>query len=162
MSKNYNNFNKSGFNPSFAQSNAVTEQSTLQLKNLPPELKAKIISYLEPRDLRALACVNKELNDLVIKIEASSINNFIQRLDQHLEKELFQKSLLAKISQSCVTNLSLLETYRLEKKEQLINVIKTLDEQTVNNLKKIRPPKFMEDIFELSVDEKMLLVLKDG
>ncbi len=133
--------------------------------SLPKELIKQIFSFLNQRDLQAVASVNQTMKTSAITAandsELSSIKNFIQSLIQNLNVETFpvEKNLLTEISQNITpqNNLLLLKGYILDVKNQLINVIKTLDTPTANNLRdQIQPPKSMEDIFKLSAIERRI------
>ncbi len=130
------------------------------INSLPEELLEKIFSNLSEIDLQATACVNRDISRSVIAAanfsEPHSIRNFIQILIQRLHGEIFPgaREQLVRISHNIrfhhFVNLRLLKEDILEVKAKLINILKILDEKTLQNLSEnIYPPRFLEDIFEL-------------
>ena len=140
---------------------------TAQFGLLPQELFDEIFSYLGKNDMQAAACVNRSLRGRIQEVanynELASIKKFILVLIQKLNAEIFavQRGLLVGISQNITFQefkiLRLLKEYILQVKVQLIEVIKTLDEETSNDLKPhLQFPHFMENIFELAKFERRI------
>jgi len=137
------------------------------IHSLPQELLEQIFSLLSKEDLQAAALVNRGISSSVIAAasfnEPTEIKNFISVLIQRLSAEIFpgQRETLLEILHNVTppnfVNLRLLKGDILGVKAQLINVIRTLDTETANNLRDhVHLPHFFENIFELSAFERQI------
>ncbi|HSX38949.1 MAG TPA: hypothetical protein VLE95_09060 [Chlamydiales bacterium] len=131
------------------------------------DIQKHILSYLEKESLQAASCVTKDMSQKAITVanmnEPALIKNFIHVLISGLDAERFSKEIeiLLEIShnitsQKCA-NLLTLRPYILPVRRQLINVIKTLDPETIENLKNsAHLPSFFEKIFILVALERQI------
>ena len=130
-----------------------------------------IFSYSKQDDLQAIIRVNKKFKDTAIRIFSSNelipIKNFIQVTIQWLDERKFHRQkdslieILDSIASPSFVSLVLLKQYILKVKEQLIEVIKTLEFDPRVKLRdhmKVSTdlPELMEDIFELSIIEERI------
>ena len=131
---------------------------------MPQELLEIVFSDLSKYDLQALSSVSKSMRERVLEVanvnEPLSIRNFIKSIIQNLDEQLYsgQIELLVGIKKNIhihqFKDLLQLKGYILDLKQQLIDVIKTLDEDFFNL--DVQLPHFMEDIFELARFEKRI------
>jgi len=137
------------------------------IHSLPQEVLEQIFSLLSKEDLQAAALVNRGISGSVKAAanfnEPAEIKNFISVLIQQLSAEIFpgQRARLLEILHNVTpqnfVNLLLLKGYILDVKAQLINVIRTLDTETANNLRDhVHLPHFFENIFELAAFERQI------
>jgi tetratricopeptide (TPR) repeat protein len=134
----------------------------MQLQSLPPELVGEIFSYLSEGDLRRVMCVNTEMKNRTIVVlknnEPKSILGFIEGLINSLNAEKHSKQIesLTRIAESIefddFKTFSVIKNNILSVKNDLINVIRTLDKKEIESLKESHKklPNFMGDAFELS------------
>lgn len=139
--------------------------ATSIISRLPHEHLEKIFSQLNQSDLQAAVLASRVMRANVVAAasfnEPASIIYFIQLLIGKLNIKISsaQMASLQEILKNITTqgrfpNLLSLKGYILEIKPKLIDVIKTLDEETIERLGVIQPPRFMEDIFKLAALEK--------
>ena len=142
---------------------AIPTREILDITNLPPEILPLCLSFLDKRNMQRTACVNKNWKNITIATashnEFLSIQRFTQFLIENLNGVLLpaQTKTLVNILQNRTIlgsiNLLTVKSLFLDLKEQIINILKTLEDTTLNNLKiqseNIRIPNF-EDIFELA------------
>ena len=131
---------------------------------MPQELLEIVFSDLSKYDLQALSSVSKSMRERVLEVanvnEPRSIKKFINSIIQNLDEQLYsgQIELLVGIKKNIhihqFKDLLQLKGYILDLKQQLIDVIKTLDEDFFNL--DVQLPHFMEDIFELARFEKRI------
>lgn len=131
-----------------------------KLDSLPEEFLDAIFSFLSQKDLQAATLVNRSINRSVKRLE---VQNFINGLIQQLNAEIFRReretllAILRNVTPQDFVNLRLLKGYILDVQAQLINVIKTLDAETENNLRAyVRLPYFFENIFGLVALERQI------
>ena len=135
-----------------------------RIERVPQELLEIVFSDLSKYDLQALSSVSKSMRERVLEVanvnEPLSIRNFIKSIIQNLDEQLYsgQIELLVEIKENIhiheFKDLLQLKGYILDLKQQLIDVIKTLDEDFFNL--DVQLPHFMEDIFELARFEKRI------
>ena len=147
------------------------------ISSLPQELARKIFSYLDKRGVADTTSLNQTMKssatDEANYSEHSSIKSFIEILTKRLNvpgrfqmRTLELKQISKRIVPLNFTNLRDLKGYILGIKTQLIDVLKTLDDETATRLfdnrqpqpsSNIQPPKFMEDIFVLARFESQIM-----
>ncbi len=134
---------------------------------MPQHLISKVTSFLDKNSIQNIALLNngicKSVKAAANFNESNLIKNFIQTLIQKLNVGIYpeQREQLVGIEQNIVlqnfANLRLLKEYILNVKEQIIGVIKTLDEETTNNLvNHVQPPNFFKNILELVALERQI------
>ncbi|HSX38948.1 MAG TPA: hypothetical protein VLE95_09055 [Chlamydiales bacterium] len=131
------------------------------------DIQQHIFSYLEKEALQAATCLNKDMGHKAITAanvnEPARIKNFIHVLISGLDAGRFSEKIemLLEISHNVTSpecaNLLTLRPYILRVRRQLINVIKTLDPETIENLKNsVHLPSFFEKIFILVALERQI------
>ena len=134
---------------------------------MPQHLISKVTSFLDKNSIQNIALLNKSICKSVKAAanfnESNLIKNFIQTLIQKLNVGIYpeQREQLVGIEQNIVpqkfANLRLQKEYILNVKAQLIGAIKTLDEETTNDLMNhVQPPNFFENILELVALERRI------
>jgi hypothetical protein len=109
-------------------------------KKLPKELEQYILSFLGPRDLQSAVQVSKNFKILSIntakQIEISFLHEFANFLEQHIGNDQIIKicSLGEKNLSNCAS-LSALKSTNLDLKEEIIDILKTLDKEELLRLK---------------------------
>ena len=137
------------------------------LERLPRALIGEIFSEFALDDLRAVMCVSRRMREFAkegIAHTSTKVKEFIKITINNLDKSHFAEQIISiqVIYLKCVkfkdTTPRTMRTDILETKQQLIEVIKTLDFQTIRNLKLqlTKFPLFMGGIFELSIIEKRI------
>lgn len=148
----------------------VPPRPPFKIDGLPEEVLGKIFSYLRANDIQAVVWVNRSVSKCGTAAanfsELASIKNFIQVIMQRLNVERVsgQRALLVGIAQKIASrnfvNLQLLKGHILGVKVKLINVIRTLDDETAIDLRNhgnhVKRPNFLEDIVELATFERQI------
>ncbi|MCX6989985.1 MAG: hypothetical protein NTX49_02805 [Chlamydiae bacterium] len=144
----------------------VSEIHTMD--SLPKEVFGKILHCLDLRDLQAMASLSTILKTRVITevsdSEPPALINFIKRLIQGLYVARFSRErgdltgLVGEISRNPFGGLRLLkEGGILPVKNQIIGVIKRLDDETLATLEsQVKPPKFMGNVFTLAHHQSVI------
>jgi tetratricopeptide (TPR) repeat protein len=145
---------------------ATTTIPPFRLTELPPELFMHVISYLPPKDVENLARVSKTTRTITIDAanlnEALAMKSLVTLLPEKLQHTdpnpiVSLQEIHDRIGNQKCSNLRQLKTYILRVKSELIDVLKTLDQDSLEELKaSIIPPDFMENIFETSIKVKKL------
>ncbi len=128
------------------------------MERLPEDVLTQVLGGLNQHDIQASVLVSRAMKERVITTvntnELDSIKNFIKSLIQGLPADVFPRqraafaAILEQVSSRAFVNLSPLKRYALEAKQQLIDVLKTIDPEAVPRIGKV--PQFMENIFPLA------------
>lgn len=143
----------------------VEHDSPYKIDNLPQELLDQIFSYLGKIDLQSVVCVSGSISSSVKKAacinETNSMKNFIQIVIENLNVEfsIEQRELLKEIAENITAgnleNLRQLKEYVFWVKSKFVDVIKTLDVETIDYLnERVKPPHFFEGVFESIILKK--------
>lgn len=127
------------------------------------------IRFLPTSERECVASANRRINAQVVEAsrcgEVELMQNFIRSLIQNLGEEP-QKKLLQAILDDFLQNVNYTQKFRnlsqireqidrLDMKTKLIEILKTLDSETINHLRgNTRPIDAMKDLFQLSIVEK--------
>ena len=143
-------------------------RQTSTIDSLPKELFGQILHSLDARDLQAMASLNSQMKSRVITevsdSEPPALINFTKRLIEGLnvEKFTFERGSLTRVVEDIrrepFASLRLLkEGSILPVKNQIIGVIKRLDDETLATLEsQVKPPKFMGNVFTLAHHQSVI------
>lgn len=134
-----------------------------KITSLPQVLRVQIFSYLNQYDLQSTILTNRTIKNSTIETAHLSMKNFIQLLIQNISIDTFpiQKGSLKEILQNITSpkfeKTLLLKSFVLKLKSQIIDIIKKLDDETIETIRSYaQPPPFMENIFTLAFLEKQI------
>lgn len=134
-------------------------------KKLPKEIELYILSFLGPRDLQSAVQVSKNFKIFSIntaeQIEISFFHEFADFLDQNTRNNQIMKICsLGEKTLSNSTSLNALKSKLLDQKEEIINVLKNLDEEDFPKLKalskNLNKSHFFHNVFYLAALYKQI------
>lgn len=141
-------------------------------QNLPKEILGSVLTYLKPLEIQYFAPASKEIKVSIIQLEniikPSELRRFIENLILKINQPIYQDqaATLHHIKSSLHTekfpNLLLLKGKILSVKNQLFDVLKTLDEVTLDSFNLTIPvPDFFENIFQIAKIYKKIAPAKN-
>ena len=144
---------------------------TTNIYSLPRDVFTLIFSYLEKKDIQSMVCVSRQLKVMGLYATSNSqttaIYKFVLTFITGLNPDQCPSEVKSfiEISQNITSisfaSLQLLKKYILKERETLINVIKKMDPIDVIELKTVKRPHFMENIFQLASLEVRIDAAKD-
>lgn len=135
--------------------------------DLPIELHGHICKYLNLRDIQNLVCTTKELCDLTLK-EANrnqlvALRIFMETIGSKLvpacPEQIALFDLQDQLLEQEVVPLSKLKNKIMMLKDQMIDILSTLDQSVLNDLSEINPPSFCEKVVAIAAIVASIFIL---
>ncbi|MDP1608361.1 MAG: hypothetical protein Q8L98_03490 [Chlamydiales bacterium] len=166
MSATSLSFISRGQNSPSSSSEAV-DVDPFPILDLPIELHGYICKYLNLRDTQNLVCTTKRLRDLTLKeanrYQLVAVRIFMETISSKLVSACPEQIALFDLQDQLldqeVVPLSELKNKMMMLRDQMIDILSTLDESVLNDFSEINPPNFYEKVVAIAKNLAAISIL---